>query len=63
LEVKTQYPRQHLASTLRRTGFPEVAEEALRILPDPVDEHQIAAVLAPYGITMDELVNRMGGAI
>ena len=58
-----KYSRQHLASTLRRTGFPEVAEEALRVLPDPVDEHQIAAFLAPYEITMDELVNRMGGAI
>ena len=58
-----QYSRQHLASTLRRTGFPEVAEEALRVLPDPVDGDQIAAFLVPYGITMDELVNRMGGVI
>jgi hypothetical protein len=58
-----QYSREHLASTLRRTGFPEVAEEALKVLPDPVDEHEIAAFLTPYGITMDELVSRMGGYI
>ena len=57
------YSRQHFASTLRRTGFPEASDEALRVLPDPVDEHQIAAFLAPYGITMDELVSRMGGAL
>ena len=58
-----QYSREHLASTLRRTGFPEVADKALHALPDPVDEDQIAAFLMPYGVTMDELVSRMGGAI
>jgi hypothetical protein len=56
-----QYSREHFASTLRRTGFPEAAEEALRVLPDPVEGDQIAAFLAPYGITLDELINRMGG--
>jgi hypothetical protein len=59
----TQYSRQHFAATLRKTGFGEAAEEALRVLPDPVDGDQIAAFLAPYGITLDELVNRMGGVI
>jgi hypothetical protein len=58
-----QYSLEHFASTLRRTGFPEVAEEALRVLPDPVDGDQIAAFLMPYGITMDELVSRMGGTL
>ena len=46
-----QYSREHFALTLRRTGFPEAAGEALRVLPDPVDDDQIAAFLAPYGIT------------
>ena len=27
------------------------------------DDNQIAAFLTPYGITMDELVSRMGGYI
>jgi hypothetical protein len=58
-----QYSREHFASTLRMTGFPEVAEEALRVLPDPVDSDQIAAFLMPYGITMDELVSRMSGTL
>jgi hypothetical protein len=58
-----QYSRQHLASTLRKTGFPEVAEEAERVLPDPVDEHEVAAFLSPYGITLGDLVDRMGGSI
>jgi hypothetical protein len=55
-----QYSREHLALTLRRTGFPEVAEDALRILSDPVEGDQIAAFLATSGITLDELVSRMG---
>lgn len=58
-----QYSREHFAFTLRRTGFAEAADEALRVLPDPVDENQIAAFLAPYGITLDEIVSRMGGTL
>jgi hypothetical protein len=58
-----QYSREHFALTLRRTGFPDAAEEAVRVLPDPVDGDQIAAFLAPYGITLGELVNRMGGTL
>ncbi len=50
-----RYAREHFAWTLRRTGFPEVAEEALRVLPDPVEGDQIAAFLAPYGITWTNL--------
>jgi hypothetical protein len=57
------YPRQHFASMLRRTGFPELADEALRVLPDPVDKDQIAAFLAPYALSMDEIVSRMGAEI
>jgi len=58
-----QYSREHFALTLRRAGFPEVAEEARRALPDPAEEDQIAAFLAPYGITLDEIVSRMGGTL
>jgi hypothetical protein len=47
-----QYSREHFALTLRKTGFPEAAGDALRVLPDPVDDDQIAAFLAPYGITL-----------
>jgi hypothetical protein len=49
------YSREHLALTLRRTDFREVAEEALRVLPDPVEGDQIAAFLAPYGIPWTNL--------
>jgi hypothetical protein len=43
-----------------QTRSSEVAEEALRVLPDPVDEDQIAVFLAPHAITMDELASRTG---
>jgi hypothetical protein len=47
---------------LRRVGLPELAEEALRVLPDPVDLDFAARVLQAYGITKDELIDRMGGS-
>jgi hypothetical protein len=47
---------------LRRTGLPELAEEALRVLPDPVDLDFVAEVLQRYGVTMDDLIDRMGGS-
>ena len=40
---------------LRRTGLPELAEEALRVLPDPVDLDFAAEVLQSYGVTRDDL--------
>ncbi len=61
LVLTTKYSREHFAVALRRTGFPEAAEEALRGLPAPVESDQIAAFLARYGVTLDEIVNRMGG--
>ena len=45
--VTMQYSREHFALTLRGTGFPEAAEDALRVLPDPVEGDQIAAFLLP----------------
>ena len=58
-----KYSREQIALTLRRTGFPEAAGEAQRVLPDPVEGDQISVFLAPSGITLDELVSRMGGTI
>lgn len=56
------YSRKHLALILRQAGFPEAAEEALRVLPDLVEVEQLEAFLRPYGITRDEVINRMGGS-
>jgi hypothetical protein len=47
---------------LRRTGLPELAEDALRVLPDPVDLDFAVEFLQSYGVTWDDLIDRMGGS-
>ncbi len=60
--VAMQLTRQHVIDVLRTAGLPEMADEALHKLPDPVDSEQVAAWAVPYGINMDELISRMGGS-
>ena len=60
--VAMQVSKQELVDALRRTGFPEVADEFQRVLPDPVDLDQAAQVADRYGITKSELISRMGGS-
>jgi hypothetical protein len=57
-----QLTRQHVIDVLRKAGLPEMADDALRELPDPVDQEQVAAWALPYGVNMDELNSRMGGS-
>lgn len=54
--------RQDVVDMLRRTGLPELAEETLRVLPDPVDLEFAAEILRSYGFTRDDLIDRMGGS-
>jgi hypothetical protein len=55
--------KQDLLATLRRLG---VGEETIRALDaeldDPADVEQAANVAARYGITLDRLIDRMGGS-
>jgi hypothetical protein len=60
--IAVQLTRQHVVDVLRKAGLPEMADEALRDLPDPVDSEQVAAWAVPYGVSMDELTSRMGGS-
>jgi hypothetical protein len=60
--VAVQLTRQNVVDMLRRAGLPEMAEDALHNLPDPVDSEQVAAWAVPYGINMDEITSRMGGS-
>jgi len=57
-----QLTRQHVVDVLYKAGLPEMADEALRDLPDPVDSEQVAAWAVPHGINMGELISRMGGS-
>ena len=60
--VAVQLTRQHVVDVLRKAGLPQMADEALRDLPDPVDSEQVAVWAVPYGVSMDELTSRMGGS-
>jgi hypothetical protein len=51
-----------VVDVLRTARLPEMAEEALHDLPDPVDSEQVAAWAVPYGINMGDLVSRVGGS-
>ena len=60
--ITVRLTRQHVVDVLRKAGLPQMADEALRDLPDPVDSEQVAAWAVPYGVSMDELTSRMGGS-
>lgn len=57
LTTKTEVVR-----VLRNAGLSEAAEEAERTLPDELDIERAADFGAPYGITRDMLISRMGGS-
>ena len=54
--------RQWVVDTLRRLGYEDEAEEAARVLPDPVDMEQLREFGDRYGISVAELTSRMGGS-
>jgi len=54
--------RQWVVDTLRRLGYVDEAEEAARVLPDPVDMEQLSAFGDRVGISMAEIESRMGGS-
>jgi hypothetical protein len=57
-----QFPKQVVVDTLRGRGFSQVADEASRVLPDPVDLEQLMEWLERRGMPRDELISGMGGS-
>jgi len=57
-----QVTRQHLVDILRMAALPDLADEAFRALPDPVEYNHAERFLAQYGISKDELISRRGGS-
>ena len=60
--TQSQYSRREIVATLRRAGLAEVADEALRVLPDPVDADQLEVFCKQHNVTMDDLISQMGGS-
>ena len=57
-----RFSRHEVVKILRNAGLYEAADEAMRVLPDPVDVDDVAAWGARHGITRDDLISRMGGS-
>ena len=57
-----QVTREHVVGILRMAALPDLAEEARRALPDPVEYNRAERFLAEYGVTKDELISRRGGS-
>jgi hypothetical protein len=60
--VRMAYDRQWVVDTLRRIGYPQAADEALRELPDTLELSELQEFGAKFGISRDELISRMGGS-
>ena len=60
--VTVQLSRQHVVDLFLRVGMTEMANAALRDLPDPVDREQVAAWGGRWNVDMDYFINRMGGS-
>ena len=57
-----QRSRQHVVDLLNRLGHPELAEEALRVLPDPVDIDRLVDWYFQHGLSYDDMISQMGGS-
>jgi hypothetical protein len=56
-------PKPSVLAVLRRTAIPEQAVQALSAaLEDSVDLRRDGNLLGRYGITLDGLIDRMGGS-
>jgi hypothetical protein len=54
--------RQWVIDLMTHMGYPEAAEEASRVLPDPVDLDQLEKFSNRHGISRAELESRMGSS-
>jgi hypothetical protein len=57
-----EYSRQHVVEMLRHAGWPELADEASRTLPDPVNATQLEEWSIQHGYSYDALKSRFGGS-
>jgi len=57
-----EYSRQHVVDVLHRLRYSELADEASRDLPDPVDGDRLQAWAIQRGLSHDEVISQMGGS-
>jgi hypothetical protein len=61
-EVKLAYTRQWLVDLLRRIGYTEAADEALREMPEEFDLKQLQEFGERHGLSREEVTDAMGGS-
>jgi hypothetical protein len=59
---RESFTRDSVVEILRKAGYAEIAERAARELPDQIDRAELDKWAAPNGLTIDELISRMGGS-
>jgi hypothetical protein len=57
-----QFTRQTIVDVLRHAGWPELADEALRTLPDTVDVTQLEEWGMQHGMSYNDLKSRFGSS-
>ena len=56
------YDRQWVVDELRRLGYTQEADDAVRTLPNQVSEEELRTFSNQHGMSRDELISRMGGS-
>ena len=56
------YSKHEIVTLMRRTGYAELADEAERVLPDPVDADQLEAFAQAHGVNREDIISEMGGS-
>lgn len=58
--VMDQYSRQVVVDVLRHAGWPDLADEASRTLPDPVNATKLEAWAMQHGFSFEDVKSRFG---
>lgn len=61
--VSMALSRQQIAGVLRRAGLQDAAADALATLPDQVQAKDLERFCAAYGLSVESLVDRLGGSL
>ena len=56
------YTKQWLVDILRRLGYTQAADDALREMPEEFDLNQLQEFGKRHGIARDEVTDAMGGS-
>ena len=60
--VMEHWNRQRVVDEMNRMGYTELAVEASRDLPDPVDINRLEEWCMEHGLSTDDVISRMGGS-